>query len=182
MKRDAIIGITGSIAAYRACDIICRLRENNFNVTAVMTKEAVEFVTPLLIQEISANPCYIDMFKPPKSWDVEHISLAQKADLILIAPATANIIGKIANGICDDLLTCVVTASKAPVLIAPAMNTNMYQHRAVEENIKRLKSFGYKFVGPVKGRLACGATGLGHIASTEEIIKEANKLLKNEAA
>jgi phosphopantothenoylcysteine decarboxylase/phosphopantothenate--cysteine ligase len=172
-----LIGVTGSIAAYRSCDIICRLRESGIDVTAVMTKEAEQFVTPLLLGYISSNPVYSDMFKAPEAWSPEHISLADRVGLVLIAPATANIIAKLANGICDDLLTCIVTATKAPVLIAPAMNTNMYTHKATQDNIKKLKSFGYKFIGPAEGRLACGTTGLGHIASTEEIVREAKKII-----
>ena len=164
-KQEIIIGVTGSIAVYRACDIICRL------------KEAAEFVTPLLLGHVSSNPVYTDMFKAPEVWSPGHISLADKADLVLIAPATANVIAKLAHGICDDLLTCVVMATKAPVLIAPAMNNNMYAHKATKENIKILASFGYKFIGPITGRLACGTSGLGHIANTEEIVKEAKKLI-----
>jgi len=190
-KKQIIIGVTGSIAAYKACDIICRLKESGISVTAVMTKEAEQFVTPFLLGHISSNPVYTDMFTPlqisracskskfvtglkaPDVWSPEHISLADGAGLVLIAPATANIIAKVANGICDDLLTFIVMATKAPVLIAPAMNSNMYNHKATQENIKRLKSFGYKFIGPAEGRLACGTIGLGHIASTEEIVRKA---------
>jgi len=178
MKKEIIIGVTGSVAAYKACDIICRLKEAGYNMTPVMTKEATEFITPLLLGHISSNQVYTDMFKAPQEWSPEHISLAQTANLILIAPATANVIAKLANGICDDLLTCVVMATKAPVLIVPAMNDNMYAHKAMQDNIKRLKSFGYKFIGPIKGKLCCGATGVGHIADTEEIVKEVKKLLK----
>jgi len=176
-KKQILIGVTGSIAAYKACDIICRLKDSGINVTAVMTKEAEQFVTPLLLGHISSNPVYTDMFKATDTFCLEHISLADSAGLILIAPATANVIAKLANGICDDLLTCIVMATKAPVLIAPAMNNNMYAHKATQDNIKRLKSFGYKFIGPIEGRLACGTTGLGHIASTEEIVREAKRII-----
>jgi len=144
----------------------------------VMTKEAREFVTPLLMQEVSSNRVYTDMFGAPEVWDPLHISLAKKADLILIAPATANIIAKLTAGICDDLLTCTVISTRAPVLIAPAMNSNMYLQKVTQDNIRRLKSFGYKFVGPQKGRLVCGDTGIGHIANTDEIVKEAEKILR----
>jgi phosphopantothenoylcysteine decarboxylase/phosphopantothenate--cysteine ligase len=118
------------------------------------------------------------MFETPATWDPVHISLADRADMIVVAPATANIIGKLACGICDDLLTCVIFASKAPVLLAPAMNENMYQNKAVQANIARLKGMGYAFTGPVKGRLACGRTGIGHIAAPEDIVKEALRLSK----
>ena len=113
------------------------------------------------------------MFETTDSWDVEHVSLADTADLIVIAPATANVIAKLATGICDDLLTCTVTATKAKVLIAPAMNDGMYTNPVVQENIKRLKKLGYKFVGPVKGRLACGRVGMGRLSDVDEIVKTA---------
>lgn len=177
MKKKIIVGVTGSIAAYKACDIIRELKKIGHNVSVIMTKEAGKFVTPLLMSEISQNQAYTDIFEPLENWDVKHVSLARSADLILVAPATANIIAKFSAGICDDLLTCVVIASRAPILIAPAMNSAMYEHKATQENIKKLKSFGYKFIGPIKGKLACGTEGIGHIASTEEIIKEAKKLL-----
>lgn len=177
-KKEIIVGVTGSVAAYKACDLISKLKKAGHNITVIMTKEAAEFVTPLLLRHISANEVHLDMFKEPQAYDPCHVSLAQKADLVIIAPATANIIAKLAAGICDDLLTCVVLATKAPVLIAPAMNSNMYMHKATRENIRKLKSFGYKFVGPVKGHLACGLVGIGHIADTDEIVKEAEKLLK----
>ena len=176
-KKEIIIGVTGSIAAYRACDIIGKLRKAGNNITVIMTKEATEFVTPLLMSHISANEVYTDMFKLPKVYSPVHISLAEKADLIIVVPATANIIAKLACGICDDLLTNVVISTKADILIAPAMNNNMYLHKATQENIKRLKSFGYKFIGPIKGCLACGKTGIGHIADTDDIVKQAEKML-----
>jgi len=176
-KKEIIIGITGSVAAYKACDVVSKLRQLGHNVTVVMTKEAKEFVTPLLLSHISCNEVYSDMFELPKVYNPVHISLAEKADLVIIAPATANVIAKLASGICDDLLTCVAISTKADILIAPAMNNNMYTHKATQENIKKLGSFGYKFVGPIKGRLACGTVGIGHIADTEEIIKQAQKLL-----
>ena len=177
-RKEVIIGVTGSVAAYRACDVISRLRKAGHNTTVAMTKEAAEFVTPLLLQQISANQVYADMFGAPQAWEPMHISLAEGAYLVVVAPAAANIIAKLAAGICDDILTCLVISAKAPVLIAPAMNSNMYLHKATQENIRRLKSFGYVFVGPEKGRLVCGATGIGHIASVEEIVKAAEKLLK----
>ncbi len=169
MKKEIIIGVCGSIAAYKACDIINSLRRAGHNVTAFLTKEACEFVTPLLLEQLSKNKAYTDMFKAADDYNPLHISLAQKAGLVLIAPATANIIAKLASGLCDDMLSCLVISTKAPVLIAPAMNCNMWAHKATQENIKKLRSFGYKIVGPVKGRLACGDFGIGHIADTDEI-------------
>ena len=178
MKKEIIIGVTGSVAAYKACDIISRLKCAGCNVTAVMTAEAMKFITPFLLAHVTGNKVYSDMFEAPSAWGPDHISLSQKAGVVLIAPATANIIAKFASGICDDLLTCVVTAAKAPVLIAPAMNENMYLHKATQDNIKRLKAFGYKFIGPEKGKLVCGSAGIGHIAGIEDIVKEALKLAR----
>lgn len=176
--RSVVLGVTGSIAAYKACDIISILRKAAVSVDVILTKEAKEFVTPLTFQTISGNKVITDMFEVPAEWDVVHTSLAEKAGLVLIAPATANIIGKLACGICDDILTCVVFATKAPVLIAPAMNANMYKHKVVQDNIAKLKSLGYKFIGPVKGHLACGCDDIGHIADVKDIAAQAKRLLK----
>lgn len=174
-KKKIIIGISGSIASYKAADIVSGLVKKGHDVFVVMTKEAKEFVTPVTFQTLSMNKVYSDMFDAPQEWDAKHISLAKMADIILIAPATANIIGKLANGICDDLLTCTVTASKAPVLIAPAMNDVMYTNTIVQENIARLKKAGYRFVGPKVGRLACGDVAIGCMADVDAIIKEVEK-------
>ena len=176
--KEVILGVTGSIASYKACDIAGSLKKGGFKVTPILTKEALHFITPLAIQTIAGSRAYLDMFEVPSDYDPVHVSLAEGASLVLIAPATANIIGKLASGICDDLLTCVVFATKTPVLIAPAMNENMYRHEIVQGQIEKLKKIGYKFVGPVKGRLACGRTGLGHIAPTEEIVSHVKRLLK----
>ena len=177
-KKEVILGITGSIAAYRGCDIVNNLKKAGINVTVIMTKEAKEFISPLTFQTLSHNKVYSEMFELPAGWNPVHTSLADMADLIIIAPASANIIGKIANGICDDLLTCVVLASKAKVLIAPAMNEKMYLNPAVQDNIKRLKDRGVKFIGPIKGPLACGHDAIGHIADPASITSEAKKSLK----
>jgi phosphopantothenoylcysteine decarboxylase/phosphopantothenate--cysteine ligase len=181
MKKDKniILGVTASVAIYKACDIIRRLAEKGLSVTVVMTQEAEEFIKPALFQSLTGNKVYKGLFDAPYSWEVEHISLAEKAGLVLIAPATANIIAKIAHGICDDLLTCVVSATCASILICPAMNENMYKNKITQENIKKLKSLGYKFVEPRKGRFACGKVGIGCLAEVETIIKEVKKILKN---
>ncbi|MFA4842624.1 MAG: flavoprotein [Candidatus Omnitrophota bacterium] len=170
-KKDIILGVTASIAIYKACDILRRLQEAGFAVTVVMTEEAKELISPIVFESLSGNKVYSELFARGTSWEVEHIGLADKAALVLIAPATANIIGKIACGICDDLLTCVVAATKAPVLIAPAMNESMYRNKITQENIKKLKSFGYRFIEPREGRLACGKVGLGCLAEAETIVK-----------
>lgn len=177
-KKEILLGVTGSIAAYKACDIINRLRELKYNVTVVMTEEAKYFISPLTLQSLSGNRVVTEMFALPDNYDPLHTSLADKADLILIAPATANIIGKIANGICDDILSCITLATKAPVLIAPAMNDRMYRHKSVEQNIRKLKGWGYKFIGPKIGHLVCGYSAIGHLSDIETILREVKKVLK----
>lgn len=176
-KKNVILGVTASVAIYKACDIVRRLKNEGFSVTVIMTLEAEEFIQPILFQGLSGNKVYRGLFEEPEGWQIEHVSLAEKADLVLIAPATANIIGKLTSGICDDLLTCVCLATKAPILICPAMNENMYQNRITQDNIKKLKSLGYRFVEPTKGRLACGRVGMGCLAEVETIIKEVKKIL-----
>ena len=173
--KTVVIGVSGGIAVYKTLDVVSRLRKLGVNVNVIMTKSATEFVTPLSFQSLSQNYVVCDMFEDPKTWDVEHISLAKRADVFLIAPATANVIGKIANGIADDMLTTTVMATKAKVLIAPAMNTNMYENPILQRNINTLKELGYNFVE--SGRLACGDTGKGKLASPETIVDEVVKLL-----
>ena len=179
-NKTVVIGVSGGIAVYKTLDVISRLRKLGVNVKVIMTKSATEFVTPLSFQSLSQNYVVCDMFEEPKTWDVEHISLAKAADVFLIAPATANVIGKIANGIADDMLTTTVMATKGKVLIAPAMNTNMYENPIVQRNISILKDLGYSFVEPESGRLACGDTGKGKLASPETIVEEVVKLLSVE--
>ena len=176
-KKNIILGVTASIAIYRACDIIRRLKEQGFSISVVMTKESEELIRPVVFQGLSGNKVYRGLFDTPETWEIEHISLAKQAGLILVAPATANIIAKIAMGICDDLLSCAILATKAPVLIAPAMNENMYKNKITQENIAKLKKLGYIFIGPKEGKLACGDVGIGCLAEVEEIIKEVNKVL-----
>ena len=175
--KTVVIGVSGGIAVYKTLDVVSRLRKLGVNVNVIMTKSATEFVTPLSFQSLSQNYVVCDMFEDPKTWDVEHISLAKRADVFLIAPATANVIGKIANGIADDMLTTTVMATRAKVLIAPAMNTNMYENPILQRNINTLKELGYNFVEPESGRLACGDTGKGKLASPETIVDEVVKLL-----
>ena len=175
--KTVVIGVSGGIAVYKCLDVISRLRKLGVNVNVIMTKSATEFVAPLSFQSLSQNYVVCDMFEDPKTWDVEHISLAKKADVFLIAPATANVIGKIANGIADDMLTTTVMATKGKVLIAPAMNTNMYENPIVQRNISILKELGYNFVEPESGRLACGDTGKGKLATPETIVNEVVSLL-----
>jgi phosphopantothenoylcysteine decarboxylase/phosphopantothenate--cysteine ligase len=170
--KQVVIGVAGGIAAYKALDVVSRLKKNSINVHVIMTKSAQQFVTTLSFQSLSQNYVVKDMFDEPKTWEMEHISLAQKADLFVIVPATANIIGKIANGIADDMLTTTVMATKAPVLMAPAMNTNMYENIILQQNIKKLKNMGYNFIEPDTGRLACGDIGKGKLPDPEKIVHE----------
>lgn len=168
--KNILIGISGGIACYKVCDVVSRLKKLNSNVDVIMTKSAVEFVSPLTFQTLSQNFVYVDMFKEPKTFEVEHISLAKKADIVLIAPATGDIIGKIASGIADDMLTTVIMATRAKVIFAPAMNMNMYTNPIVQDNIKKLSEMGYEFIKPGKGRLACGDYGEGKMAEPEIIV------------
>lgn len=170
MSKCVVIGVTGGIAVYKALDVISALRKKDIEVHVIMTKSASQFVNPLTFQSISQNIVVTDMFAEPKAWEIQHISLAQKADLMLIAPATANIIGKVANGISDDMLSTTVMATKAKVIFAPAMNTNMYENKIVQSNIKKLKDFGYEFIEPASGRLACGDIGKGKLADVNTIV------------
>lgn len=178
MPNNIILGVTGSIAAYKAAEITSKLRAEGHEITVVMTASAQHFITPLTLRSLSKNQVITDMFENV-TYDPLHISLVDRADLIVIAPATANIIGKIASGVADDILTCTVMAAKSPVLIAPAMDDRMYKNPVVQENIKKLKGLGYKFIGPEKGRLASGRIGLGRLASLELILETVKKELKD---
>ena len=162
-NKCVVLGVTGGIAAYKSLDIVSTLVKQDIDVRVIMTKAATEFVTPLSFQSLSKNQVIVDMFEEPKSWEIQHISLAQRADLMLIAPATANVIGKVANGIADDMLSTTIMATKAPVVFALAMNTNMYENKIVQNNIDKLKNFGYEFIEPASGRLACGDIGKGKL-------------------
>ena len=169
--KELIVGVTGSIACYKACDVVSTLRKvEGMNLHVVMTKEATHFVSLLTFQTLSGNKVYSDVFELPEEWDLLHTSLSSRADLILVCPATQNLIAKFSHGICDDLLTSVLFSSKAPVLLAPAMNRAMYEHKITQENIGRLKELGVEFVGPIRGELACRQVGMGHIAEVADIV------------
>ncbi|MCY6484006.1 bifunctional phosphopantothenoylcysteine decarboxylase/phosphopantothenate--cysteine ligase CoaBC [Clostridium aestuarii] len=168
-NKTVVIGVTGGIAAYKALDVISRLKKEDIDVHVIMTEHAAKFVNPLSFQSLSQNMVIVDMFAEPKAWEIQHISLAKKADIMLIVPATVNIIGKVANGIGDDMLSTTIMATKAPVVFAPAANTNMFLNPIVQDNIRKLKQYGYKFIEPDSGRLACGDTGAGKLADTKLI-------------
>ena len=169
--KNIILGVTGSIAAYKAAEIAHQLFKNGVQVEVIMTNGATKFITPLTFRTLTQNRVYTDVFQDDFPNEVKHISLAQKADIVLIAPATANMIGKIANGIGDDMLsTTVLAVINKPVFIAPAMNTNMWENPIVQENIIKLKKYGYQFIEPKKSLLACGTTGIGALADVDKIV------------
>lgn len=168
--KNIVLGVTGGIAAYKALEVISRLKREGANVFVIMTKHATEFVTPLTFQTLSKNTVVTDMFEKVENFEVEHISLATKADLFLIVPATANIVGKVANGIADDMLSTTIMATKAPVVFASAMNVNMYKNAIVQSNIEKLKSYGYMFIDPIVGMLACGVEDVGKLAKPVDIV------------
>ena len=168
--KNIVLGVTGGIAVYKAVDVVSRLKKLGANIDVIMTESAKEFVTPLTFQSLSQNHVNVDIFNEPKAWNIEHISLANKADLFLIVPATANIIAKVANGITDDMLSTTIMATKAKVVFAPAMNTNMYTNPIFERNMNILKVLNYEFIEPASGRLACGDYGQGKLADTIDIV------------
>lgn len=177
--KTIVLGVCGGIAAYKAVDVVSRLKKLNANVIVIMTDNAQKFVSPLTFMTISGNKVFTNMFDKPTSWEVGHVSLAQKADLFLVVPATANIIGKVANGIADDMLSTTLMAARSKVVFAPAMNCNMYVNSVVQSNIKKLKDLGYGFIEPDKGLLACGVNGVGRLANVDNIVKNVSKLLSN---
>ena len=176
-NKTVILGVSGGIAAYKTPELVRLLKKAGADVNVVLTKAGAQFVTPLTLQTVSGNPVYQDMFSLIDEKNVGHISLADNADFILIAPATADIIAKVACGICDELLTTVISATKAPVIFAPSMNTNMWENRITQSNISRLKEFGYKFIDPDDGELACGYSGKGRLPGPEILIKKVSELL-----
>lgn len=168
-RKSVVVGVTGGVAAYKALDVVSKLKKADLDVHVIMTEHSTKFVNPLSFQSLSQNMVVTDMFAEPKAWEIQHISLAKKADLMLIVPATVNIIGKVANGIADDMLSTTIMATKAPVVFAPAANTNMFLNPIVQNNIRKLREYGYKFIDPDEGRLACGDTGSGKLADTKLI-------------
>ena len=171
MSRKILLGVTGSIAAYKAVELVRLFVRNGDDVTVVMTPAACEFVKPLTFQTLSRTPVFVDQFAPPVSWKPEHISLADAADLVVVAPATANTIAKMRYGLADNLLTATLLATRAPIVIAPAMNTGMWESPVTQENIAALKTRGVKVVDPVDGELACGVTGKGRMMEPEQIFQ-----------
>lgn len=168
--KTIVVGVSGGIAAYKAAALTSKLVQAGASVYVMMTKHATQFVQPLTFQALSHQPVYTDVLHEPDPRFISHIDLADRADLIILAPATANLIGKLANGIADDMLTTTMLATKAPVMIAPAMNVNMYEHPVVQANMEKLRALGYRFIEPGEGLLACGWVGKGRLAEPEEIV------------
>ena len=178
MKKPCVVlGVTGGIAVYKACELLRLLQKRGIDVFVVMTQNACRFVAPLTFETLSGHPVAVDTFDRPQTWEVEHIALAKRADLFLIAPATANIMGKMACGIADDMLSTTVMATRAPVLVAPAMNTGMWENAAVQQNVETLRARGVEIVAPVSGHLACGDSGAGKLEDVEVIAERACEML-----
>jgi len=174
-----LLGVTGGIAAYKAADLVRRIADLGADVHCVLTENAARFVTPLTFQVLSRNPVHVDAFQPAREWNVKHISLAEQTSLVVLCPATANIMAKLACGIADDFLSTVVmaAASACPVLICPAMNPRMWDNPIVRENKRRLISLGYEFVDPEEGPMACEDWGRGRLASPETILRRIKQRL-----
>jgi len=179
--KNIVVGVCGGIAAYKVVDLVSRLRKLGADIQVIMTENACQFVTPLTFRSLSNNPVITDMWDEPKEWDVQHISVANRADIFIIAPATANIIGKVANGIADDMLSTTIMATKAPVYFVPAMNTNMYENPITQQNITKLQALGYKFMEPGIGTMAeRGVYGKGRLPEPPQIVDEVLKLFTTE--
>ena len=173
---EIVLGITGSIGAYKAGDLVRHLKDAGYAVTCVMTQRAAKFIAPLTVQALSERKVYTDLFDPTDT-HIVHTTLADHARLVVVAPATANVIGKYANGVADDLLSCILLATRAKILFAPAMNVHMWQHPTVQRNVTTLKRLGVRFVGPDVGKLACGYEAIGHLAEADEIVAAAKQLV-----
>lgn len=169
--KTIVLGVTGSIAAYKTANLASMLVKLNADVHVIMTQNATHFITPMTFETLTNNKCIVDTFDRNFNFDVKHVSLAKKGDLFLVAPCTANVIGKVACGICDDMLTTTIMATKAPVLFSPAMNTGMWENPILQDNLKKLKNYGYHIIPPVEGRLACGDIGSGKMPAEETLLE-----------
>ena len=170
-EKTIVLGVTGSIAAYKIANLASMLVKLNADVHVIMTQNATHFITPMTFETLTNNKCIVDTFDRNFNFDVKHVSLAKRGDLFLVAPCTANVIGKVANGICDDMLTTTIMATKAPVLFSPAMNTGMWENPVLQDNLKKLQNYGYHVIEPVVGRLACGDTGSGKMPPEETLLE-----------
>ena len=177
--REIVVGVAGGIAVYKVAALVSSLRQRGAGVTVVMTANAARFVQPLTFATLTARPVVTDLFERPESYEAEHVALAQRAQLAIVAPATADLLGKLAAGIADGPLTTTLISLECPVLLAPAMNHRMWAHPIVQANVQRLEQFGYRFVGPEEGWLACGETGPGRLASSDSILDAAEAILRD---
>ena len=170
--KTIVLGVTGSIAAYKTANLASMLVKLNADVHVIMTQNATQFITPMTFETLTNNKCIVDTFDRNFNYEVKHVSLAKRGDLFMVAPCTANVIGKVAGGICDDMLTTTIMATKAPVLFAPAMNTGMWENPILQDNLQKLKHYGYHIIEPIVGRLACGDTGSGKMPSEETLLEQ----------
>ena len=178
--KTVVLGVTGSIAAYKIANLASMLVKQHADVNVIMTKNATNFINPITFETLTSNKCLVDTFDRDFQFNVEHVALAKRADIFMIAPASANVIGKIANGIADDMLTTTIMACRAPKYIAPAMNTNMFENPIVQDNIKKLKGYGYNIITPDTGYLACGDTGAGKLPAEEVLFSYIERELRFE--
>ncbi len=170
-NKTVVLGVTGSIAAYKIANLASALKKKHADVHVIMTKNATNFINPITFETLTGNKCLVDTFDRNFEFNVEHVSLANKADIFMVAPASANVIGKIAGGIADDMLTTTIMAAKCPKIIAPAMNTNMFENPIVQDNLKKLEQYGYQVIAPAEGYLACGDTGKGKMPEPEDLME-----------
>lgn len=180
--REIIVAVCGGIAAYKVADVVSKLVQLGAGVSVVMTAEARKFVAPLTFEALSGRKVRTDIFDLPESSDPQHIGLTERADLMLVAPATSNIIAKVAAGLCDDLVSLMVCAAACPVVFAPAMNSRMWSHPIARQNVAKLSSLGYAFIGPEEGWLACRNTGAGRLSEPQKIVDELTRMLTDPAA
>ncbi|QQR79584.1 MAG: bifunctional phosphopantothenoylcysteine decarboxylase/phosphopantothenate--cysteine ligase CoaBC [Deltaproteobacteria bacterium] len=178
-NKTIVLGVTGGIAAYKSAEIIRSCVQKGADIHVMMTRAAKEFITPLTLQTLSGHPVHSELFDLTQEQEIGHISLADRADIIVIAPATADIIAKTAHGICDDLITTVLCATQAPVLFSPAMNVHMWENPITQENVKKLQKHGYHFLEPATGDLACGYTGKGRLPDPEKILEAISKIVSS---
>ncbi len=171
------VGVTGGIAAFKTATVVSSLVKSGHDVRVMMTESALQFVGEVTFRSLSGNPVVTRMFDPHSPYTWEHISLAQWADVVLVAPATANCLGKLASGLTDDIITCTIYACDCPVVLCPAMNTRMWEHPVVQDNARRLRELGYHQVGPAEGRMACGTVGAGRMSEPEEIVEAVKKVM-----
>ena len=176
-QKVVVLGVSSSIAAYKAANLASILRKRGYDVHVIMTENATNFITQATFEALTGNKCIVDTFDRDHEWDVKHVSLAKKADFVMVAPATANVIAKLANGIADDMLTTTLLACKCPIAVAPAMNTRMFENRIVQDNIKKLENYGFEVIMPNVGYLACGDTGAGKMPEVEELYAYIEKSL-----